>query len=99
MSRNLIGILALTVLAGCDQEDREDSIAGSGEDYRALAWAKDTAGHFQDPVCAQSVPASTPWKRVYRGRLYYFHSGDCRIQFSESPLSYAGTPAHHHRTP
>ena len=97
MSRNIIGILALLVLAGCDQEGREDPFTGVSENHQDFAWAKDTAGRFQDPICGQSVPADSPWKKFRRGRLYYFHSADCRSQFCENPFPYTDTPTYYHR--
>ncbi len=93
MSRTIIGIVVLAGLAGCDQEDTEDPVARVSEDQRDVAWARDAAGRYQDPVCGHSILASSPWKIVCRGRLYYFHSADCRTQFCENPLSYTDAPA------
>lgn len=39
-----------------------------------------------DPVCGMEVdPAKTPYKTVYRGKVYYFCSQHCKAAFEKDP--------------
>ena len=42
-----------------------------------------------DPVCGMEVDtAKTPYKSVYKGRVYYFCSAHCKRAFEASPETY-----------
>ena len=42
-----------------------------------------------DPVCGMSVePGSTPYKTLYKGKIYYFCSPQCKKAFQENPEYY-----------
>ncbi|MEM2005883.1 MAG: YHS domain-containing protein [Zestosphaera sp.] len=42
-----------------------------------------------DPVCGMQVdPVKTPYKTVYKGRIYYFCSKRCLEEFERSPEYY-----------
>ena len=42
-----------------------------------------------DPVCGMPVdPAETPYKTVYKGRIYYFCSLECKREFEKDPERY-----------
>lgn len=43
-------------------------------------------GSVVDPVCGMSVdPDKTPWKTIYRGKVYYFCSRHCLEEFKRDP--------------
>lgn len=41
-----------------------------------------------DPVCGMTVATATAKSAVHDGRVYYFHSQDCREKFESSPASF-----------
>lgn len=42
-----------------------------------------------DPVCGMQVePSQTPYKLIYRGKVYYFCSPQCKKAFQENPDYY-----------
>ncbi|AEM38185.1 YHS domain-containing protein [Pyrolobus fumarii 1A] len=53
-----------------------------------------------DPVCGMNVnPDKTPWKTIYRGKVYYFCSKLCLEEFKRDPEYYLrhgpkGMPGH-----
>ena len=40
-----------------------------------------------DPVCGMEVDPGTPWKTVYKGRVYHFCSQQCLRAFKERPTT------------
>lgn len=56
-----------------------------------------------DPVCGMTVATATAKTSAYQGRVYYFHSLECRDKFEATPAAYAKAAAlnpnnkeHHH---
>ncbi|MCC6031187.1 MAG: YHS domain-containing protein [Desulfurococcales archaeon] len=55
----------------------------------------------KDPVCGMDVdPSKTPYKTVYKGKIYYFCSSECKKAFEKDPEHYLihgpkGMPSHH----
>ena len=45
-------------------------------------------GRLVDPVCGMTVSPDTPYKTVYKGRVYYFCSPQCLKAFKENPEYY-----------
>lgn len=44
---------------------------------------------YTDPVCGMLVdPGKTPYKSVYKGRIYYFCSKRCLEEFEKRPEYY-----------
>ncbi|MMZ70112.1 YHS domain protein [compost metagenome] len=41
-----------------------------------------------DPVCGMSVEESTPYKTIYKGKVYYFCSRMCMEEFKKRPDYY-----------
>jgi YHS domain-containing protein len=41
-----------------------------------------------DPVCGMEVDDSTPFKAMYRGKVYYFCSEACLRAFKRDPEKY-----------
>ena len=42
-----------------------------------------------DPVCGMEVDTSTAqYKTVYKGRIYYFCSHQCKVEFEKNPEYY-----------
>ncbi len=42
-----------------------------------------------DPVCGMNVdPKKTPFKTLYKGKIYYFCSQHCKRMFEENPELY-----------
>ncbi len=53
-----------------------------------------------DPVCGMEVDESTPYKDIYKGKVYYFCSEACLVEFRKRPDYYLkhgpqGMPGHH----
>lgn len=45
--------------------------------------------YLVDPVCGMVVdPSKTPYKLVYKGRIYYFCSYHCMREFQKNPDYY-----------
>ncbi len=40
------------------------------------------------PVCGMRVPGDTPYKTIYRGRVYRFCSPQCMVEFQRDPEYY-----------
>lgn len=59
-------------------------------------------GEAVDPVCGMKVdPSKTPYKAVYKGKIYYFCSEQCKRAFEKDPEYYlkhgpVGMPHEHH---
>ncbi|WP_069806778.1 YHS domain-containing protein [Vulcanisaeta thermophila] len=54
-----------------------------------------------DPVCGMEVSEDTPYKTLYRGKIYYFCSRMCKEEFERDPEKYLregprGMPGHTH---
>lgn len=55
----------------------------------------------RDPVCGMEVdPSTTPYKTLYKGKIYYFCSAMCKKEFEKNPEYYLthgpkGMPGHH----
>lgn len=47
-------------------------------------------GHQQCPVCRMAVDSSTAPKSAYKGKTYYFCSGDHKQQFDAAPEKFVG---------
>ncbi len=44
---------------------------------------------FKDLVCGMMVDQKNPpAQTLYKGRMYYFCSMDCKVKFSENPEKY-----------
>lgn len=43
---------------------------------------------YIDPVCGMVVDSKTPFKTIYRGKLYYFCSKHCLEAFEKDPEFY-----------
>jgi len=44
----------------------------------------------KDPVCGMDVdPGKTPYKSLYKGRVYYFCCPACKSEFEKNPERYA----------
>ncbi len=43
---------------------------------------------YTDPVCGMQVPVTTPYKTLYKGRVYYFCSEQCKVAFERNPEYY-----------
>ncbi|WP_449462515.1 YHS domain-containing protein [Tardisphaera miroshnichenkoae] len=41
-----------------------------------------------DPVCGMTVQETTPYKSLYRGKVYYFCSQSCKKEFDANPAKY-----------
>ncbi len=41
-----------------------------------------------DPVCGMSVEETTPYRSLYRGKVYYFCSQGCKKEFDADPAKY-----------
>ena len=41
-----------------------------------------------DPVCGMEVRESTPYKTMYKGRIYYFCGPACKREFERDPEAY-----------
>jgi len=42
-----------------------------------------------DPVCGMKVkPSKTQWKTLYKGKIYYFCSPQCKKEFEANPEEY-----------
>lgn len=80
-----------------DDRDRETRLppAGGNADRAAAT----------DPVTGRPVDKERAATAFYRGRVYYFESGESRKRFEESPERYGSTgaaeapsrPAHRHQ--
>jgi YHS domain-containing protein len=46
-----------------------------------------------DPVCGMTVATRTAKSSAYLGRVYYFHSRECRDKFEATPEAYAKVAA------
>ncbi|MDT7876872.1 YHS domain-containing protein [Sulfolobaceae archaeon RB850M] len=40
------------------------------------------------PVCGMEVEESTPFKTLYKGKIYYFCSSGCKSAFEKNPELY-----------
>ncbi len=45
-------------------------------------------GSLVDPVCGMEVDKSTPYKTIYKGKVYYFCSRECLVEFRRRPDYY-----------
>ena len=45
----------------------------------------DVVNKLEDPVCHMQVDPSTPYKTLYRGHLFFFHSKQCKREFDINP--------------
>ncbi len=46
----------------------------------------------KDPVCGMMIDENDAVTTSdYKGRLYYFCSDDCKVEFDENPEEYAGS--------
>ncbi|MCE4624925.1 MAG: YHS domain-containing protein [Desulfurococcales archaeon] len=58
-----------------------------------------------DPVCGMQVSTTTPYKTIYKGKVYYFCSPQCLKAFRANPDYYLqhgpqgmpGEHSHHHK--
>ncbi|MDG7040351.1 MAG: YHS domain-containing protein [Nitrososphaerota archaeon] len=41
-----------------------------------------------DPVCGMEVDESTRYKSLYRGKVYFFCSANCKAEFERDPDGY-----------
>lgn len=41
-----------------------------------------------DPVCGMEVNEDTPYRTIYKGRVYYFCSRICKEEFERDPEKY-----------
>ncbi|WP_206346129.1 YHS domain-containing protein [Sulfolobus sp. S-194] len=41
-----------------------------------------------DPVCGMEVNESSPYKTMYKGKIYYFCSAMCKKAFEKDPEKY-----------
>ena len=41
-----------------------------------------------DPVCGMEVNEDTPYKSLYKGKVYYFCSRECKEAFDRDPEYY-----------
>ncbi|MGC8558215.1 MAG: YHS domain-containing protein [Nitrososphaeria archaeon] len=41
-----------------------------------------------DPVCGMEVDESSPYKSLFRGKVYYFCSSNCKTAFDRDPEGY-----------
>ncbi|BAB66798.1 putative copper-binding protein CopT [Sulfurisphaera tokodaii str. 7] len=41
-----------------------------------------------DPVCGMEVNESSPYKTMYKGKIYYFCSSMCKKAFEKDPEKY-----------
>jgi Cu+-exporting ATPase len=46
----------------------------------------------RDPVCGMDVPATSKYRRTYRGVEYLFCCGHCQAKFAAEPERYAAPP-------
>ncbi len=44
--------------------------------------------YYTDPVCGMKVPETTPYRLVHNGKVYYFCSEKCMIEFKKRPEYY-----------
>jgi YHS domain-containing protein len=45
----------------------------------------DVINKHEDPVCHVHVDPKTPFKSLYRGHEFYFHSKQCKREFDLNP--------------
>lgn len=44
----------------------------------------------QDPVCGKWIPEQTAGQAEYEGKIYFFCSEDCRLEFEDDPDRFVG---------
>ena len=52
-------------------------------------YSQNNSQAYIDPVCGNSVEATTDLKYEYEGRTYYFSSAECLAVFKQNPARFA----------
>ncbi|BCU67153.1 YHS domain-containing protein [Sulfolobales archaeon HS-7] len=43
---------------------------------------------MKDPVCGMEVGETSNYKTMYKGKIYYFCSSHCKVEFEKNPEVY-----------